>query len=75
MSRSNRAIWQAYADTGALDTDCPNCAAPRNQWCTKADGRVRRVPCVDRTVASVAVTTAGTPRDFSEPIHETEPTS
>lgn len=68
------AIWRAYADTGALRTDCPNCGAERNKWCTKPDGRVRRIPCIERatTTAAVIVGREDRHRDFSEPIHQTD---
>jgi hypothetical protein len=65
-----KAIWQAYRDTGALEVSCPNCSAVRGHWCTKADGRVARVPCISRAAAgSLIVTEPHAPRDFSEPEH------
>jgi hypothetical protein len=66
------AIWKAYADTCALEVTCPHCGAEPGQWCTKSDGRVRRVPCVDRAESGI-VTDSGKPyaRDFTEPIHPT----
>lgn len=69
-----RPIWQAYADTGALDISCPNCAAEPGHWCTKPDGRVRRVPCVQRAAAGVDTGDGRpyAPRDFSQPIHATD---
>ncbi len=63
------AIWQAYADTGALEVSCPNCDAAPDQWCTRPDGRVRRVPCIDRTTTTGVLTTPKYGRDFSEPTH------
>jgi hypothetical protein len=51
---TGRPIWQAYADTGALDVACPHCGAEPEQWCTREDGRVRRVPCVDRATSGFA---------------------
>lgn len=65
------AIWRAYADTGALRIDCPNCRAERDRWCTQPDGRVRRVPCVERATATAvfAVDREDRYRDFSEPTH------
>lgn len=68
--KRGRAIWQAYRDCGALEVTCPHCAATPGQWCTRADGRVRRIPCASRTVASIG-SGAGRPysRDFSEPTH------
>lgn len=80
MKTKGRAIWQAYSDTGALAIACPHCAAEPGNWCTKPDGRVSRVPCVDRIAATAAIapvihlpTTAATaPADFSEPRHPHE---
>lgn len=68
------AIWRAYSDTGALRIDCPNCGATRNKWCTRPDGRVRRVPCVERatTTAAVAVSREDRYRDFSQPLHQSD---
>lgn len=60
-------IWQAYADTGALDVSCPHCGAEPGQWCTRSDGRTRRIPCIDRATGSGAVEAAGKPRDFTQP--------
>lgn len=74
--KDGRAIWAAYADTGALSVPCANCGAPQGQWCTRPDGRVRRVPCVDRAAASIS-SGDGKPyatRDFSQPIHQPERT-
>jgi len=65
-----RPIWQAYADTGALEMSCPHCRAEPGQWCSRDDGRVRRVPCVARAAAPGVVAGAGRPRDFSEPIKD-----
>lgn len=66
--KSGRAIWQAYHDTDALSVNCTNCQAQRGQWCTLPDGRVRRVPCVERATTSLG---SGEQycRDFSEPTH------
>jgi hypothetical protein len=66
---NGRPIWQAYSDTGALDVVCPQCGAEPKQWCTRDNGRVRRVPCVARSTASGAVEAAGKPRDFTQPNH------
>lgn len=64
---TSRAIWAAYRDTGTIDIPCPRCGANSGTWCTRNDGRVRRVPCVDRlAAASGSVPDA---RDFSEPLH------
>ena len=63
---SNRAIWQAYKDTGTLDIGCPHCGATPGVWCTRDDGRVRRVPCVERLASSGVVDNV---IDFSEPRH------
>ncbi len=67
------AIWAAYNDTGALEVTCPHCGAEPRKWCSRDDGRVRRVPCVDRVVSGVD-TGDGKPyvRDFSQPTHERE---
>ena len=72
---SRRPIWAAYSDTGAIDVHCPNCSAEPGQWCTRADGVARRIPCVDRTVSGIGVGD-GRPyaRDFSEPAHPTDRT-
>ena len=59
-------IWQAYEGTGTLDVACPHCGATPGTWCTRGDGRVRRVPCVDRLAASGSVPTV---HDPSEPRH------
>ena len=46
-------IRSAY--TGTLSIACSNCGAQPENWCTTPDGRVRRVPCVDRiATASLA---------------------
>lgn len=68
-----RAIWAAYNDTGSLNVDCPNCGAEPKQWCTKPDGRVRRIPCIERSTATAIVTIErdSAYRDFSEPAHHT----
>lgn len=69
--KPGRAIWAAYDDTGALAVTCTNCAARQGQWCSHPDGRVRRVPCVDRAAASISsVSSRPYPaRDFTEPTH------
>jgi hypothetical protein len=63
-------IWEAYADTGALEVSCPHCGAAPTQWCTRDDGRVRRVPCVARSIGAVG-TGDGKPyaRDFTQQSH------
>jgi hypothetical protein len=61
------AIWAAYSDTGALEVTCPHCDAGPGQWCTRDDGRVRRVPCIARTAATGLVT-VDRYRDFTEPL-------
>lgn len=43
-------IRSAYA--GAIQSVCPNCGAEPDCWCTTPDGRVRRVPCIDRIAAA-----------------------
>lgn len=40
----------AYEETGALRRPCPTCDAAPFQWCVDSRGRLRRVPCVTRTV-------------------------
>lgn len=83
MKTKGRAIWAAYNDTGALGIDCPHCDAEKGTWCTKDDGRVARVPCVDRIAATAAVSPVArlpstvhdepvTTTDFSEPRHPNE---
>lgn len=71
MSRASRPIWQAYSDTGALEVTCPHCGAEPNKWCTRSDGRVRRIPCIERASATAALTPPGKHygRNFSEPTH------
>lgn len=64
-----RPIWQAYAETGALEIDCPTCHAERGVFCTRAGGRLGRIPCVARAAASCASGDDGY-RDFSEPTRE-----
>jgi len=70
-------IWQAYAETAALDIECPNCWAPAGVWCTKSDGRVARVPCLARagTAEEIPAYEKTFGRDFSEPIHQPEGTA
>jgi hypothetical protein len=63
----NGAIWDAYRDTGTLDIACPHCDATPGTFCTRPDGRVRRVPCIDRIAASGAVPDV---RDYTEPRHQ-----
>lgn len=62
-----RPIWQSYSDTGALGVTCPYCGAEPGKWCTREDGRVRRIPCVTRASAT-GVGSGNRPRDFSEPL-------
>ncbi|WP_425320601.1 zinc finger domain-containing protein [Mycobacterium alsense] len=66
-----RPIWAAYNDTDALSTKCTNCGALPGHWCTRPDGRVRRIPCVERSAAGIG-SGDGKPyaRDFSEPTHQ-----
>lgn len=67
---TNRPIWQAYNDTGALEVSCPHCGAQPGHWCTRDDGNVRRIACVDRATSGFA---AGNgkfyARDFTQPSH------
>jgi hypothetical protein len=44
----------AYADA-VMHHDCPTCGAPPNTWCTRADGQIRRTPCLKRIRPSVGV--------------------
>lgn len=61
-------IQSAYA--GTLSIACSNCGAQPESWCTTPDGRVRRVPCVDRiATASLAPVIRLPPRVSS---HETQ---
>jgi len=32
-----------------MDKSCPTCHAEPGQWCRRADGVVRRLPCIART--------------------------
>lgn len=77
------AIWAAYNAVGALEVPCPTCSAPVSIWCTREDGKVRRLPCIARAAAAGgpearATSTAGAgqqvqavaPVDFSEPRHQ-----
>lgn len=66
---TGRAVLAAYRDTGAAKLPCPHCEAEPGQPCTKPDGRISRVPCVDRIAAAdLGPTTSATPVvDFSEP--------
>ncbi|CAM2885235.1 hypothetical protein MYIN104542_08405 [Mycobacterium intermedium] len=68
--KAGKAIWAAYNDCNALAIECPHCGAQQGNWCTRPDGRVRRVPCVVRaSEASLVVAQADKYRDFSEPRH------
>lgn len=49
---TGRAINPAYSDTGALAVVCMHCGAKPGDPCTKSDGRISRVPCVDRLSAA-----------------------
>lgn len=48
MSR-REPIWSAYR-SARISSECPNCHARPNVWCTRPDGHVRRVPCIARVV-------------------------
>lgn len=51
-TRSRGAVITAYADTGALERDCPppkGCGAEAGAFCVFGDGSERHVPCVSRT--------------------------
>lgn len=58
---TGRAVMAAYQDTGAANIPCPHCAAQPGRPCTKPDGRISKVPCVDRlTAADLTPTTSTT---------------
>lgn len=80
MSTKGRAVWPAYRDTGSLAVPCVHCAAEPGRPCVKADGRVSKVPCIDRLASADlsggvrsrtdTLTTSTTPAvDYSEPRH------
>lgn len=46
-------VLEAYADARMGET-CPNCAAAPGDWCHRADGQYRRIPCVTRTLPKLA---------------------
>jgi hypothetical protein len=48
----------AYVDADMYH-ECPNCGVAPNAWCTRADGHVRRTPCIKRIRPSVGVATFG----------------
>lgn len=64
---TGRAVLAAY--TGALAVPCGHCGAEPDQPCTKPDGRISRVPCVDRIAAAdIASSISSTLTvDYSEP--------
>lgn len=71
---TGRAVLAAYNDTGALTVRCGHCGAEAGQPCTKPDGRVSKVPCVDRIAAAdltpiTEVTAVQSAVDYSEPRH------
>lgn len=69
MSRSGEAIWAAYSDVDPA-LPCPNCGADAGVWCSRPDGRVRRVPCVARPRVDAVVAEAEPDvLDFGEPRH------
>lgn len=72
----DRAVMAAYTDTGAGSIACPHCGAEAGSPCVKPDGRVSKVPCVDRLAAAdLGPTTSATPVvDFSEPRRPREST-
>lgn len=47
-------VWQAYEGVDR-SRSCPDCGAAPEAWCTRPDGRVRRVPCVRRPRSAVPV--------------------
>ncbi|GFG71847.1 zinc finger domain-containing protein [Mycolicibacter senuensis] len=70
---TGRAVMAAYTDTHAGEITCPHCGATAGQPCAKPDGRVSKVPCVDRIAAAdLTPSTGSTPVDFSEPRRPTE---
>ena len=53
--RTGGPVMAAYADTGAIDRDCPNCTALAGEFCVHDgfQGRVeRKVPCLARTLST-----------------------
>lgn len=40
-------LIEAYADAD-LHRQCPNCRAPADDWCRRADGTPRPIPCLKR---------------------------
>ena len=55
----------AYADA-VMHRDCPNCGAPPNDWCRRADGHIRRPPCIKRIRPAVGVAVFG---DSASPLY------
>lgn len=52
-TRTPGPIPTAYADTGAIDRDCPHCGAEAGSFCIHdgISGRVeRKVPCLARSI-------------------------
>lgn len=48
-------IDRAYeAADNAIAVPCDHCGAERNSYCTKADGRLSRIPCLSRAQAAAA---------------------
>lgn len=48
-------LVEVYAETGAIDRECPNCHAGPGSFCTHDGffGRIeRKVPCLARTLTS-----------------------
>lgn len=45
--RDTSVVWQAYEGVDR-SKPCPGCGAAPSSWCTRGDGRVRRVPCPRR---------------------------
>jgi len=58
-------IADAYADA-VMHTECPNCGAAPNNWCTRADGPIRRTPCIARIRPSVGIAEFG---DRASPLY------
>ncbi|WP_044109808.1 hypothetical protein [Mycobacterium canetti] len=58
--RRTRAVFEAYAETGALGHHCPNCHAKVGEFCrhdAESGGGERKVPCPRRIIAASQATT------------------
>lgn len=58
-TRSHGAVVQAYADTDALERDCPptttGCGVKAGEFCVFENGEEKHIPCIVRTKARRAV--------------------